>query len=375
MRAQLARWRRQQRRAGETGEFGDYVRHVWSKHAQETTAQKSEPDLTSGRELLMRLESINMRLESEEGFDRRKVLANYKVKKPISSPVKTPEPELIQTPPNVGATVTIKRSESKLTKKNKGNRLSDYGLTEADVAEIMAGVEKLQAGPKKPEPEYTVSPATQAVVDEIINQPEKVKSSPVGEFDPALEAEVMEMVNFYTKPKLAKPIEPEDFGISPNTVDEMTRMVEQYAPKPAVQSAVQPAVGSMPTPTLPEKQLSTVLADRFNDDSLEESLIPPMTPCPNEDSFCLNEVSLNEPTINMNSPEHTVPLRFGAAKRNGNFRSPMTILTQDYNIKSVSEEDCNKLPSYLRLDSDIHVSTFLFIFLNFNFFCCMFLKF
>ena len=130
----------------ESIDFGEYVRDAFSTPAEVFSTQPSKNedfDLSSGYELLTRCESINMSLERSqpELYNRRKVLEIYRHRQ------KTPEvpEELPSTPDNVGQTVIIKKSESKLQKKKERVLMpEDFGI---DMNQLAAEVKRLKSEP------------------------------------------------------------------------------------------------------------------------------------------------------------------------------------------------------------------------------------
>ena len=144
----LARWRKERKKNKESIDFGEYVRDVFTNPAEVlSTEVKSEDfDLSAGYELLTRCENINMSLEraNPELYNRRKVLESYRHRE------KTPEvPKQVPvTPDNVGQTVIIKKSESKLQKKKESRILGpeDFGI---DMKAYEASLKRVKAEPTR----------------------------------------------------------------------------------------------------------------------------------------------------------------------------------------------------------------------------------
>merc|ERR1719383_1338240 len=84
------------------------------------------------------------------------------------------------------------------------------------------------------------------------------------------ETETDEFIRNEKKIKESERPKPEDFGISPRSYDEINKMIENHEPK-----------NKLPTPQLPEHRSKKNIVDDFEseeENELEESLIPPVTP-------------------------------------------------------------------------------------------------
>ena len=181
MRFNFVEWRKDRKKKSQSIKFEDYVTEVFT--GLDKRPVENEIDLTEGYNLLTKVERQNMEMEKNypDKINRREVLRNYtnprEPKTRSITPTNSEEP--ISTPSNVGQTVVIKRSASKLDKKlpevvplaeKKPWEVTpeDFGLDWDEMTRLY--------GNKKTEPTTTtvISPATEKLVNDLITGEDKL---------------------------------------------------------------------------------------------------------------------------------------------------------------------------------------------------------
>ena len=282
MRFKLAKWRRKRKTRGEPYDFASYVTDVFATLANQSEPSKGDFDLTEGYDLLARVERANLAMEkANPELKRREILRNYT--NPRSGTIQAKEEDRSTTPDeetkvctpiqtnNLGQTVTIKRSESKLEKASKKvtKKLSemtpaDYGIEGLDIEAEMAAFER--ANSVTATTANQPSPATEKIVAEATAEFSSVKTiTSVGyrknsEME-KLEREVNEIMAEHNKEQ-KKPTMPLDYVMSPGTIDQINSEVDQFMAKRKKEK--------LPMPSLKTK---LQLSDHDDiDDQLEETV-------------------------------------------------------------------------------------------------------
>ena len=182
MRFNFVEWRKDRKKKSQSIKFEDYVTEVFTG-LDKRPVENDEIDLTEGYNLLTKVERQNMEMEKNypDKINRREVLRNYtnprEPKTRSITPTNSEEP--ISTPSNVGQTVVIKRSASKLDKKLPEvvplSEKKPWEVTPEDFGLDWDEMTRLY-GNKKTEPTTTtvISPATEKLVNDLITGEDKL---------------------------------------------------------------------------------------------------------------------------------------------------------------------------------------------------------